>query len=296
MDKNIKTDGFKNEFFYVFTQDWIAAASENELFNYLLVTDIGYFPCARYPYRKRFCGCDTALLIYCREGEGVISVGDNACFTLKAGQAAFIPPNVKHSYGSSEEFPWSVYWVHFKGTVLDSYFNMLGDCTSLNIPFKDDSNIVNEFERCFDILKAPYQTEEYFLVCQSVGVILAHIAYSAKQYRRLPAHRGGQVVEKCLWHMEINVKKALTLEELAGYTGFSISYLSALFRQATGHAPLDYFIRIKIQAAAKELYFSERTAKEIAIEYGIQDPYYFSRLFKKVMGVSPSNYRKQIIG
>jgi YesN/AraC family two-component response regulator len=56
---------------------------------------------------------------------------------------------------------------------------------------------------------------------------------------------------------------------------------------------MEFFLRTKIQATAKDLYFSSLPIRDIALTYGIEDPYYFSRLFKKVMGISPLNFRKK---
>jgi AraC family transcriptional regulator of arabinose operon len=54
---------------------------------------------------------------------------------------------------------------------------------------------------------------------------------------------------------------------------------------------MDYFIHLKIQEACKLLVLSRLSISEIAYELGYEDPYYFSRIFKKVMGTSPLQYR-----
>jgi AraC-like DNA-binding protein len=74
---------------------------------------------------------------------------------------------------------------------------------------------------------------------------------------------------------------------------FSYSHLTYLFKHSTGYAPIEFFLRTKNQAAARDLYFSNLPIKDIALTYGIEDPYYFSRLFKKIMGISPSEYRNR---
>jgi AraC-like DNA-binding protein len=71
----------------------------------------------------------------------------------------------------------------------------------------------------------------------------------------------------------------------------STSHFSNLFRKATGMAPLDYFIHLKLQKACLLLYSSDIKVKKIAKEIGYTDPYYFSRLFKKYMKASPDQYR-----
>src|SRR5690606_40995788 len=60
-----------------------------------------------------------------------------------------------------------------------------------------------------------------------------------------------------------------------------------------GYSPIEYFNHLKIQHACQLLQFSDRRIFEIALAIGIEDPYYFSRLFSTQMGISPKQYRKQ---
>jgi len=54
---------------------------------------------------------------------------------------------------------------------------------------------------------------------------------------------------------------------------------------------LSYFTQLKIRAACRLLDLSGKSVKAVALETGYSDPYYFSRVFKKVMGISPEKYR-----
>lgn len=60
------------------------------------------------------------------------------------------------------------------------------------------------------------------------------------------------------------------------------------------YSTIDYFIQIKIQQACQLLDYSNLRINEISSRIGYEDPYYFSRIFKKVTGVSPDNYKKDI--
>ena len=71
----------------------------------------------------------------------------------------------------------------------------------------------------------------------------------------------------------------------------SASHFSSLFRKATGMSPMDYFIHLKLQKACLLLYSSDTKIKKIAHTIGYDDPYYFSRLFKKYLNISPDQYR-----
>jgi AraC family transcriptional regulator of arabinose operon len=82
------------------------------------------------------------------------------------------------------------------------------------------------------------------------------------------------------------------IEDLAKQCGISVSHYSRLFHQRTGSSPINYFNMLKIQSSCQHLYFTDRSIKEIAIALGFDDQYYFSRLFTKLIGVSPLKYRK----
>ena len=71
----------------------------------------------------------------------------------------------------------------------------------------------------------------------------------------------------------------------------SASHFSSLFRKATGMSPMDYFIHLKLQKACLLLYSSSIKIKDVALAVGYEDPYYFSRLFKKYLKLSPDQYR-----
>ena len=291
-----KKDGFQNEVFFVMPADFLSELAQASLFAPLRVTDVGFFPKADHHDRERTDGCDTAILLYCREGWGHVRLGEDAECLLQPGQAIFIPPNTPHRYRASVEQPWSVYWVHLTGTMIPHYARLLGTNNPVPVHPQADGEILREFHRCFSLLRQPCQQEEFFLVCQSAGTILALIAHGAKLSRMQLTKKGEIAVETCIRHMETHLSHALDMKELTLLSGFSASHLSALFKQSTGYAPLLFFHRRKMQAAARELYFTRKSIKEIGLMYGIPDPYYFSRQFKRVMGVSPMAYREQTIG
>ena len=66
-----------------------------------------------------------------------------------------------------------------------------------------------------------------------------------------------------------------------------------LFQKETGVSPMGYFIRLKIQKACEYIELTPLKLNEISIKLGFEEPAYFSRMFTKIMGISPSAYRKK---
>jgi len=98
-------------------------------------------------------------------------------------------------------------------------------------------------------------------------------------------------ITQSILHMRSELHGKLTVEEMAARHKLSASYFSTQFRKATGMPPIDYFIHLKIQKACQLLYKDNIKVKEVAEAIGYEDPYYFSRLFKKYMNVSPEQYK-----
>jgi AraC-like DNA-binding protein len=99
------------------------------------------------------------------------------------------------------------------------------------------------------------------------------------------------IITSTIINMKNNIEKKMTINEMAGKQKLSSSHFSNLFRKATGMPPMDYFIHLKMQKACQFLYANEAKIKTIAMDLGYEDPYYFSRVFKKYMGMSPEQYK-----
>jgi AraC-like DNA-binding protein len=101
------------------------------------------------------------------------------------------------------------------------------------------------------------------------------------------------VIASTLDLMQQKVHTRITLNEFAEFANLSVSYFSTIFRERTGYAPVEYFNHLKVQKACQYLLLPDITIKETAQKLGIDDPYYFSRMFSKLMGISPKEYRKR---
>jgi AraC-like DNA-binding protein len=100
-----------------------------------------------------------------------------------------------------------------------------------------------------------------------------------------------QKIEQSISYMRQHLDKPLQVAKLAALAHVSPSHFFALFKRRTGCAPIDFFIRLRMQHACRLLDETSLNVKEVAAALGYDDPYYFSRVFKAVNHVAPSEYR-----
>lgn len=99
-------------------------------------------------------------------------------------------------------------------------------------------------------------------------------------------------VEKIKLYIKDNFQKAITLESVAKYINLHPSYCSTIFKRSEGKSVTEYINFLRINYAKELLDTSSQRTGEIGARCGISDPYYFSRVFNKICGISPTEYRK----
>jgi AraC-like DNA-binding protein len=287
-----KEDGFPGQISFVMPDKITDSIRQNPLISDLYLTDIGYYPQASYHFRERPNGSNQFILIYCIDGQGEIRLKEKV-HPVPADHFFIIPAGVAHSYHSSEQNPWSIYWIHFTGSKA-VYFSRSA-CQSIPIErgkasgFNDRINLFTEIFRNLDC-GFSIMTLEYINLC--LNYLLASFTH-LNPFHLVKHTIENDPVTQSINFMIDNLDKRLNLAEIAKKTGLSASHYSRLFLNRTGHPPIDYFIQMKIQRACRLLDNSGLFIADISRETGFDDQFYFSRTFRKIMGMSPSEYRKR---
>lgn len=289
-------DGFTGERSLVVPKMVIDAVEQDPQGAVLHITDIGFYPGAKHHFRQRSEGIDQYVFIYCVKGKGWYRLR-NSSYAIAAGQYFILPAGVPHSYGADNDDPWTIYWMHFKGSLAEFY------STGLHVPHAippaRDSRIHDRlalFEEIFYSLKAGYSRENLAYAQSLLHHFLGSLRYIS-QFRKAGASvqpnetNDFDVAQNAIRYMKEHLEESLTLAQIAQYTGYSPSHFSALFRRAIGHAPLAYFNLLKIQEACAMLDSTDINVTQIALKLGFSDNLYFSRLFRKIMGIPPKAYR-----
>ena len=134
-------------------------------------------------------------------------------------------------------------------------------------------------------------------IADILGVCVDTITDWARIYSNEGVSTGRQLLRigKALGLLENSVQRSVTLTELTELTAMSVSTLNRTFKEATGFSPIDYHLRIRIKKAGEILCSSNFSVTEIASRTGFDDSNYFWRQCKKIMGVSPLEFRKRCL-
>lgn len=119
---------------------------------------------------------------------------------------------------------------------------------------------------------------------------IPHIVPSKSGYLVFDSYEKESITENMLAFIQENYRNKITLENLTKNSYLSSVYLSKVFKESIGETPINYLIQVRINKAKELLAENILSMKEIAIEVGYTDYYYFSKLFKKNTGLSPRAY------
>jgi AraC-like DNA-binding protein len=290
--ENTLAEGFRGERAIVTPYNIRNYQAGNEITRQLYITHIGYYPDARFHYRERSRGAGENIFIYCDRGKGWIEYGDTE-YLLEENRFFIIPEGEKHRYGADARDPWSIYWFHFRGEHVRMFDSIIGKVVSLDVSDtsrQDDRvRLFNEMYQNLDMGYSP-ENLEYISFC--LMHYLASLKY-VSQYREIRRVKEVDVIQESILYMKENLENKITLSDISHAVGYSVSRLNALFIQRTSYSPVEYYRQLKIQRACNYLQFSGLKIKEVAFRLQYYDPFHFSKVFSREMGITPKEYRQK---
>ncbi len=268
----------------------MAQAEPQPLLGAMIPTDVGYFPKAAGHARERGDGIDQAVLIYCVMGRGWCR-SEAGELRVSPGELLVVPPGVAHKYGADERQPWTIHWVHAKGKLLLPFLHELDAAERPALVFiGKDPQTVALFEEVLELTERGYAFAQLLQAGQALSHLFAVAVRLSRETHR-EADDTEQRVVQSIEYLKTHLQRHVDVPGLAKLAGLSPSHYSALFKTRTGYAPIDYLARLRMHRACQLLDTTSHSVKSIAAMVGYKDQLYFSRVFRAINDVSPSEYR-----
>ena len=211
-----------------------------------------------------------------------------------AGRMVLIQPRQEQHYEYFGEDKPEVYWVHFTGSDVKNILH------SYNIPMDDPifysgasstysylfKEMIHELQDCktgYEDLLAMYLRQIFLLVQRT-----------RQEERPTVSTYIQEEMEFARRYFNEHYNEPISIQEYAESRNMSVCYFQRNFKQIVKHTPMQYLLTIRVNNAASLLETTDYSMAEIAAIVGYEDPLYFSRLFRKIKGVSPRDYRNLV--
>ncbi len=225
-------------------------------------------------------------LVFMLAGEGDI-ISENEHLSVKKGDILYIPQNSTYTSLWKCTPNCEFHSIHFNFSVSQDPFY------GKTIPVQIIKN--QPFEELYDYVKTiqEYQNSkslDFFLLLSAFYYLCAKLLFNVKSKKTVLSESS---VSPAILYIENNYTKPCTIAHLSKLCFLSPSRFLFLFKKHMGCTPITYKNKITIEKVCQDLVLhKDKSIETIAIEYGFKSTIYFRRLFKKLTGISPSNFRK----
>lgn len=218
------------------------------------------------------------------EGSYDIKLGDSESVNTGEGGFFIAPSDIQQTivhHVNQKSGRMYARWIYIDALINDT----TSFDTLYRFPLTTDENTSRRLNECFDILFDNRGLLEDYAACYKVLSVLSQIGTDKKVNFKKPVYFAVELIEK-------EYSSDLNVSALAKAAGTSQSNLYVLFRKEFGISPIAYLNRFRLSVAAQMLSETDLSISDVGAKTGIDDPLYFSKLFKKTYGVSPRDYRK----
>ena len=227
----------------------------------------------------------TQRLFYIREGETEFVLNDGGVVSCKKGDIVYLPPDITYESHWSEAEESAAILIRFdlisEGVpvvLFDEIFVIAHD------PYGEYLSLFLQLHTAFERGLVGYK-----LKCQSVFLDLLHLL--AHQLQKEEGIQKNGSIHRAVFFIENHCFEELDLDAIAKMCSLCPSAFRRHFRDATGMSPIRYKNRLVMKKAAELLQTGDLSVSEVARTLGIEDIYYFNRMFKQFYGMPPGKFK-----
>ena len=219
-----------------------------------------------------------------RSGRGTVIL-DGHEYRLSAGDTYLLPEGHNHRYFSDRTDPWEKVWVNFSGVFSRSLLHLWGLETACVFRGLDLSPLLLQLQTC------AAESDPLLAAAKCTGIMteaFTRMALSLTAQPDLPLSPAQELRR----YIDRHITEPLRTEQLAALIGRSVSQAQRLFAAEYGTPLYRYVLDRKLALACRLLRETGMTVREVAAYLSFEDEFYFSGLFRRKIGTSPSRYRE----
>lgn len=247
---------------------------------------------AQKPHTSRRENLPSFLFFLVREGCGDLEY-DGVKTHLKAGDCAFLDCKKPYSHRSSEDL-WSLQWVHFYGPnmagIYEKYIERGGRTC---FPAASRDKFIDLLNEIFELAGSSDYIRDMKIFEKLTGLLSLLMEESWHPENTAKSVSRRRDLQNMKDYIDLHFSEKLTLDGLAEAFYINKYYLTRVFREQFGITVNSYILQVRITRAKQLLRFSDLSIEKISQECGMNDANYFARMFKKIEGISPGEYRKR---
>lgn len=261
-----------------------------------------------YELHKDFCydgeSHDFWEIVYIDSGQVIINANNNE-YHLKQGEIIFHKPNEFHTLKANNKNPANVFVISFvcNSKSMDFFKNKI--ITVHAKAQKYISNIIEEYNQTFNTMSVediklemkenpPIGAQQMIRTyLEQFLITLIRNEQGNPDMRIFPNKESmeNHLVLQVIHIIENNTYNRISVEQICNELNYSRTYLSKVFKFVTGYTILEYILRNKIREAKKMIREEKYNFTQISDVLGFDNPHYFSTVFKRVVNMSPSDYK-----
>ncbi|MCG7337909.1 AraC family transcriptional regulator [Staphylococcus sp. ACRSN] len=233
---------------------------------------------------------DIYIFQYTLNGQGAINI-DNQTSYLETGEAFFVHVPSDHCYflpSHSEE--WEFIYFTMYGDEVGRLFQQIithyGHTFKLSLHSEPIKHIIETLKR-IETLGIKHGYDASSCAYTFIMKCLEYFEYGQQQTQQYPI-----TIARAIHFIENNYKQDITLDDIVAVSQLSKYHFTRQFKKSVKDTPINYLSKTRVKQALVLLSTDELNIEAIALEVGYTSSNYFSKVFKKIVGVSPNRYRR----
>ena len=247
---------------------------------------------AKKPHESRRENLSSYLCFIVLDGSGSLFY-DGADYALSAGDCVFLDCKKPYRHCCSDDL-WTLKWAHFYGPNMGAVYEKYtqrGGCACFC------PNSLTPYDRILSRLYDTAISADYvrdMKIFEQLAALLSQLMEDSWNPGRSPSRSSRKCsLQEIKDYLDLHYTEPLKLDQLSERFFINKFYLTRIFKEQFGVPVNAYLLSLRITHAKQLLRFSSLSVEKIGLECGMKDANYFSRMFKKIEGVSPGEYRRQ---